>query len=37
MNEIEQSISVWLNVATFLVFAGAVAYISLIPYMTRDK
>jgi hypothetical protein len=37
MNEIEQSISVWLNVATLLVFVGAVVYISLIPYMTRDK
>lgn len=25
------------NMATLLVAAGAVAYFSLIPYMTRDK
>lgn len=37
MNEIESSVSVWLNVTTLLVFVGALAYISLIPYMTRDK
>jgi hypothetical protein len=37
MNAIESSVSVWLNVTTLLVFVGALAYISLIPYMTRDK
>jgi hypothetical protein len=28
--------SIWLNVTTLLVFAGAVFYISLLPYMTGD-
>jgi hypothetical protein len=27
---------VWLNVATFLVAVGAVFYITLGPYMTKD-
>jgi hypothetical protein len=36
MTPIEQSISVWLNVTTLLVFVGALFYVSLIPYMTRD-
>lgn len=29
-------ISLWLNVTTLLVFVGAIAYLSLMPYMTRD-
>jgi len=37
MTPIETSISVWLNVTTFLVFVGACVYASLIPYMTRDE
>jgi hypothetical protein len=37
MTPIESSISVWLNVTTFLVFVGAVCYASLIPFMTRDE
>lgn len=37
MNEIETSISVWLNVTTLLVFVGAITYFSLLPYMTRDE
>jgi len=36
MTPIEHSISLWLNVTTLLVFVGAVCYVSLIPYMTRD-
>jgi hypothetical protein len=35
MTPIESSISVWLNVTTFLVFVGACVYASLIPYMTK--
>lgn len=36
MTPIESHISLWLNVATLLVFVGAVFYVSLLPYMTRD-
>jgi hypothetical protein len=36
MTPIEHSMSLWLNVTTFLVFVGAICYVSLIPYMTRD-
>jgi len=36
MTPIESSISVWLNATTFLVFVGALTYLSLLPYMTRD-
>jgi hypothetical protein len=36
MTPIEHSISLWLNVTTFLVFVGAFVYASLIPYMTKD-
>jgi hypothetical protein len=36
MTPIEHSISVWLNATTLLVFAGALFYISLLPYMTKD-
>jgi hypothetical protein len=35
MNEIEQSMSVWLNVTTLLVFVGALVWVSLWPYMTK--
>lgn len=35
MNEIEASISAWLNATALLVFVGAVCYVSLIPFMTR--
>jgi hypothetical protein len=35
MTPIESSISVWLNVTTFLVFVGAMVYLSLLPYMTK--
>lgn len=34
---IDHALHVWLNVATLLVAAGGVAYLTLIPYMTRDK
>jgi hypothetical protein len=37
MNEIEQSISVWLNVATLLVFVGLLTWLSLFPFMTKDE
>ena len=36
MTPIEQSISVWLNATTLLVFVGALTYLSLLPYMTGD-
>jgi len=36
MTTIEQSLNVWLNVTTLLVFVGALSYVSLLPYMTRD-
>ena len=36
MTPIESHMSLWLNVTTLLVFAGAVFYISLLPYMTGD-
>ena len=36
MTPIEHSISLWLNVTTLLVFVGAISYLSLLPYMTRD-
>ena len=36
MTPIEHSISVWLNVTTFLVAVGAIFYVSLWPYMTGD-
>jgi len=36
MTPIESHLSVWLNATTFLVFAGALFYISLLPYMTKD-
>lgn len=36
MTPIEHSISLWLNVTTLLVFVGAIFYLSLLPYMTRD-
>lgn len=31
------ALNIWLNVATLLVLVGAAFYLSLIPYMTRDK
>lgn len=34
---IEDALHGWLNMATVLVAAGAVAYATLIPYMTRDE
>jgi hypothetical protein len=37
MNNIESSISVWLNATTLLVFVGAVVWVSLWPYMTKDE
>lgn len=30
------AIHIWLNVACFLVIAGAATYCTLLPYMTRD-
>jgi hypothetical protein len=36
MTPIEAHISLWLNVTTLLVFVGAMVYLSLLPYMTRD-
>lgn len=32
----EPALTVWLNIATFLVFVGAAFYMTLGPYMTRD-
>ena len=32
---IDSLLNTWLNVATFLVLAGAAFYLTLIPYMTR--
>lgn len=37
MTPIEHSISLWLNVTTFLVFVGALTWISLFPFMTKDE
>jgi hypothetical protein len=36
MTPIESSLSVWLNATTLLVAVGALMYLSLLPYMTRD-
>jgi hypothetical protein len=36
MVEINTAMHVWLNVATVLVASGAVFYISLCRYMTKD-
>jgi hypothetical protein len=33
----EAALTLWLNIATFLVFVGAAIYITLGPYMTRDE
>ena len=32
----EAALTVWLNIATLLVFVGAAIYMTLGPYMTRD-
>lgn len=34
---IDHAIHVWANIATLLVAVGGVTYLSLIPYMTRDR
>ncbi len=34
---IEHALHVWLNVAAILVLVGAAFYVSLLPYMTREK
>jgi hypothetical protein len=36
MTPIESHISVWLNATTLLVAVGALMYLSLLPYMTKD-
>ena len=37
MTPIEHSISVWLNATTLLVFVGALTWLSLLPFMTKDE
>ena len=37
MTPIESHISLWLNVTTLLVFVGALTWLSLLPFMTKDE
>lgn len=37
MADVEKALTVWLNVGAVLALTGAAFYLSLIPYMTRDK
>jgi hypothetical protein len=34
---LDAALHTWANAATVLVIAGAAFYVTLIPYMTRDK
>jgi hypothetical protein len=33
---IDSALHTWANVATILILAGAICYLSLLPYMTDD-
>jgi hypothetical protein len=33
---IDSALHIWASVATILILAGAICYLSLLPYMTRD-
>ena len=37
MTPIESHLSVWLNATTLLVFVGALTWLSLFPFMTKDE
>lgn len=37
MADVEKALTVWLNVGAVLALVGAAFYLSLIPYMTRDR